>query len=575
MRRSTSISAFFSLLRSGSAGALVLASILSSCTDSSAPKGDIRVRVNSIEITLPDSVKNGLAAEFASSLMNAPLGMSANAFASPAMSLSGSTCGGGGTAPAYTMSRVAFTPEEIPRVIPYPVYDDGIMTDDSVRLGFNFTFYGKTYDRVNVYSNGLLLFGQLPSLTAGYGSAGFIPSAMNPNNIIAFAWTDWQPNMVSDPIRFETRGYAPRRRFIIQFNNVPEYASANRFNDIKTLGGLMTQIVLSEGTNDITIYTNKLKVVNSSHRVTQGIENFDGTEAMFDSVQNPISGVWGPRRLNFFNLTDDAIRFSPPSTLDDVAPVITAPANVVDVPNDPGLGSAVVAVATPSAEDNCALESILPSRSDGKAIDAPYPVGVTTITWTAKDAAGNTATATQLVTVIDVEDPIITFVPADFSVNATSSLGAMVSYAFTAQDNVAVTSLTCDPEIGSRLQIGPNPVTCSASDAAGHTVSRSFVVTVIDAPTQMMNLIQYVISRGMPNGMTNPLVNELEQAFANAGNSHGCKKMGDFLDMVEKKGVPGSWATYMNSEALRIMTVMQCSAIAQSRRAQTKNKQGS
>jgi len=87
-----------------------------------------------------------------------------------------------------------------------------------------------------------------------------------------------------------------------------------------------------------------------------------------------------------------------------------------------------------------------------------------------------------------------------------------------------------------------------------------------------MNLIEYVISRGMPNGMTNPLVNELQQAFANAGTSQGCKKMSDFLSMVEVKGVPGAWADYMFSEAQRIMTVMQCQEVAQARRGKLKGK---
>ena len=30
-----------------------------------------------------------------------------------------------------------------------------------------------------------------------------------------------------------------------------------------------------------------------------------------------------------------------------------------------------------------------------------------------------------------------------------------------------------------------------------------------------------------------------------------CKKMNDFLGMVENKGVPGAWADYMFSEAQR------------------------
>jgi hypothetical protein len=560
MRRSTGNSAFLSLLKSGSAGAFALAAILACSDGTSATREIIRVRVNSIEIIVPDSIKEAIAAEFAGTLMNAPIGVSANVFDSPVASLSSSTCGGN-AGPAYTKSRVAFIPEPIPNIAPFPLYEDGIIPDTDVPLGFSFTFYGKAYDKVNVSSNGLLLFGPLPTtLQNGFAKAGFIPSSLDPNNIIAFAWTDWSPHLVQDGIRWETRGTAPRRKFILQFNNVPEFLLANTFGDIKTLGLLMSQVVLSEGTNDITIYTNKLKVVNSNHLVTQGIENESGTLAMFDSVQNVVTGNWGARRVRFFNLTDDAVRFSPVLSVDDVDPVITAPVNVFDYPNDPGLGSAVVAVATPHAEDNCALEGVTSVRSDGKAIDAAYPVGTTTITWTAKDVAGNTATASQSVTVIDWEPPVITFVPANFSVNATSSLGAMVSYAFTAWDNVGVTSLICDPENGSRIAIGPKTVTCSAFDAAGNSASRSFEVNVVDAPAQMTNLLQYLLGLGLPNGTTNPLANELQHALNDPASSISCKKMSDFLNMLMKKSrdIPSEEIAYMTSEARRIRTVMEC-----------------
>ena len=36
---------------------------------------------------------------------------------------------------------------------------------------------------------------------------------------------------------------------------------------------------------------------------------------------------------------------------------------------------------------------------------ALFPIGVTTVTWTATDASGNTATATQTVTVNDTQAP--------------------------------------------------------------------------------------------------------------------------------------------------------------------------
>ena len=48
------------------------------------------------------------------------------------------------------------------------------------------------------------------------------------------------------------------------------------------------------------------------------------------------------------------------------------------------------------------------SRSDGLALGAPYHVGTTTITWTARDASGNQASCTQTIVVNDTQAPTIT-----------------------------------------------------------------------------------------------------------------------------------------------------------------------
>src|SRR5439155_22243518 len=52
-----------------------------------------------------------------------------------------------------------------------------------------------------------------------------------------------------------------------------------------------------------------------------------------------------------------------------------------------------------TATDTCPGASVSGSRSDGKALADPYPVGPTTLTWTAIDAAGNEATCAQTVIV--------------------------------------------------------------------------------------------------------------------------------------------------------------------------------
>jgi hypothetical protein len=57
---------------------------------------------------------------------------------------------------------------------------------------------------------------------------------------------------------------------------------------------------------------------------------------------------------------------------------------------------------TPVAKDECGggITSITGVRSDGQALNALYPVGVTTITWTAKDLNGNAASCGQSILVL-------------------------------------------------------------------------------------------------------------------------------------------------------------------------------
>ena len=110
--------------------------------------------------------------------------------------------------------------------------------------------------------------------------------------------------------------------------------------------------------------------------------------------------------------TDDAGNHSSCSqtvTVEDhEAPVIVCPASVVQG-NDPGTCSATVNPGQPTVTDNCdGNPTVTSSRSDGQAMNAPYPKGTTTITWTATDASGNHASCTQTVTVEDREAPVIT-----------------------------------------------------------------------------------------------------------------------------------------------------------------------
>lgn len=89
-------------------------------------------------------------------------------------------------------------------------------------------------------------------------------------------------------------------------------------------------------------------------------------------------------------------------------PTIVCPPNKT-ASNTPGQCSANVNPGTAVAADNCPTGvTVGGSRSDGLALTAPYPVGTTTITWTARDAAGNQASCTQTIVVSDTQAPTIT-----------------------------------------------------------------------------------------------------------------------------------------------------------------------
>jgi hypothetical protein len=249
------------------------------------------------------------------------------------------------------------------------------------------------------------------------------------------------------------------------------------------------------------------------------------------------------------------------SVKDMEAPVIAAPANKA-VNTDRGLSTASVDVGNASATDNCSEAPVAISsvRSDGAALDAPYKLGITTITWTAQDAAGNVASATQTILVSDAEAPIVK-VPANMAVNATMPSGAKVKYTATASDNVGVALLSCTLKTGTTFPIGVNNVTCTAVDAASNTASASFTVTVWGAPEQIVQLIEYIKGAISPTHRT-LLVDYLTRVLAEPrGTATTCRILDFFIAAVRAKSgtaIPVAKANRIITDATRIKAVLAC-----------------
>ena len=160
------------------------------------------------------------------------------------------------------------------------------------------------------------------------------------------------------------------------------------------------------------------------------------------------------------------------TVVDQVAPVITAPATVT-VSTNSGCTATGVVLGNAIATDDCTVQSVTNNAPTA------FPVGNTTVTWTATDAAGNSASATQTIIVIDNTNPTIT-APANVTVNANASCeaGGIVLGVPVTTDNCSVASVSNNaPTVFS---IGNTTVTWTVTDAAGNTATAAQTVTVVD-----------------------------------------------------------------------------------------------
>jgi autotransporter-associated beta strand protein len=154
------------------------------------------------------------------------------------------------------------------------------------------------------------------------------------------------------------------------------------------------------------------------------------------------------------------------------APVLALPANMT-VEATGSYGAVAAFVVTGSSNVDGALPVVC-SPASGSV----FPLGVTQVTATGTDNAGEVVTGTFSVTVDDTTPPVIT-VPSPISVYATTATGAYVTFATTAVDLVSGTVPTTDnPPSGSLFPIATTTVTTTATDAAGNLGTAGFTVTV-------------------------------------------------------------------------------------------------
>ncbi|MCG2612594.1 hypothetical protein LZZ90_13875, partial [Flavobacterium sp. SM15] len=209
----------------------------------------------------------------------------------------------------------------------YPPSAAGLYSDDNwsniydIKLGtpqpFNFCFWGQTFQKLLLNSNGVISFsinGVVPGGAYGPGDGTGWSLAGNPlipsvnggggplyRNAIHGVFQDTYPNPApSVDVNFAVQGTYPNRMFVFNMNNVPNFSCGS----VKQT----SQIIMYEATNIIDVYVIKrdASCTWNGGKGTLGIQNNDGTQGLAPPGRN--TGAWS---AGVNGIPSEAWRFSP------------------------------------------------------------------------------------------------------------------------------------------------------------------------------------------------------------------------------------------------------------------------
>ena len=180
---------------------------------------------------------------------------------------------------------------------------------------------------------------------------------------------------------------------------------------------------------------------------------------------------------------------------DNEDPVLTIPTDIISTNCNVDIGVA-------SATDNCGVG--VPSNN----APAVFTLGITPVVWQVSDVAGNTVSATQLITVSDTIVPLNN-APADITVNTDLNLctasGVVLGVPVTG-DNCTVTSITNNAP--ANFPIGTTTVTWSVTDSASNTTLSYQLVTVNDNQPPSITPPPDLVSNSCTIVLGNPVITD-------------------------------------------------------------------
>ena len=190
---------------------------------------------------------------------------------------------------------------------------------------------------------------------------------------------------------------------------------------------------------------------------------------------------------------------------DTLSPVISGCPSDIIANTDLGVCGAIVNWTIPTAADNCGV-TFISNHNSGVL----FPVGTTTVTYTATDLAGNISLCSFDVTITDNEAP--TVLTCQSNIGSCDSLVAFS--APTAADNCSVSTITQTSGLpsGSIFPLGTTNVIYTITDRNGNISTCSFDVTIHPTP-EITFVATNVTCNGFENGMIDITVNSGTSPF--------------------------------------------------------------
>ncbi|WP_218157950.1 fibronectin type III domain-containing protein [Pustulibacterium marinum] len=169
----------------------------------------------------------------------------------------------------YQLSSIACNPEIEEGTSSQVTVDD--QYSGIIDIGFDFCFFGETYNQLVIGANGVISFNtSLANTFCPWSFSDQLPSPSLPTNAIFGVFQDINPAYCGD-IEYLVSGESPNRSFVINYNDVCLFSCSTETTT--------SQIILHEATNAIEINIIDKPVCTSWNNgyALAGLQNADGT----------------------------------------------------------------------------------------------------------------------------------------------------------------------------------------------------------------------------------------------------------------------------------------------------------